>query len=231
MNNFAIKSEGDAIRRRSPLIGSIILIGVGVIFLLLNLLHVTDIRPAILSLAFAVGCAIFAGILQRNPERAWWAAIPASALLGLSAAVFIGAYAPGHLKMLAGAAELAALSLGFAVVYLLNRTRWWAIIPAGVLASLALTLAMSSVGDVPSAFFDGLFLMGIGATFLAVARTREGDRQRRWALIPARVLLVVGFFMTAARMQSLDSMRLVIPVALIVVGGWFVYEVMSRRDE
>lgn len=53
---------------------------------------------------------------------------------------------PIFLAPLAGPAFLGSIGVGFALVYLADRSHWWAIIPGGVLGTLAAVAAIDEVG-------------------------------------------------------------------------------------
>jgi hypothetical protein len=83
------------------------------------------------------------------------------------------------------------MGLGFWAVYFSQRARWWAIIPGGILITMGITSALTSAFQVADT--GGIFLMGLGITFLLVALLAK----MRWAYIPAAVLLLIGFFIGA----------------------------------
>ena len=75
-------------------------------------------------------------------------------------------------------------------MYLTGRDRWWAIIPGGVLFTLAIVSVM------PEAFLSGagsggLFFLGLALTFLLVALLAN----MRWAFWPAGVLGLLCIFL------------------------------------
>jgi hypothetical protein len=82
---------------------------------------------------------------------------------------------------------LFGIALPFLVVFLINRSRWWALIPAWVMSLLG---AVTLLADrVPGEALGAIVLWGIALPFLAVFLI---DRSRWWALIPAGVLGAVG---------------------------------------
>jgi len=157
------------------------------------------------------GMFILAGgaflILLLNGQ--WWAVIPGVVLLAIGVLVVL----PDRLEeIFGGAIFLGGIGLAFWLVYLLDRaSRWWAIIPAGVLTTLALvTVIPARIGTFDS---GGVFLLGVAATFLLVALLAS----MRWAYYPAAALTVVGLLATVSRMQIADYIG---AVALIAVGGY-----------
>jgi hypothetical protein len=113
----------------------------------------------------------------------WWAAIPGFTLAGMAASsLLLDRIGWG------GFAFLCGIGVGFWAVYLSDRQRWWAIIPGGVLLTLGFSSALSEAYNILDT--GGVFLVGLGITFLLVALLSR----KRWAFIPAAVLLLVGFF-------------------------------------
>lgn len=121
--------------------------------------------------------------------------------------------------VLGGAAFLASLGLAFAVYWQHDKEQWWALIPAGTLASLAaVTLLERIFGD--SAGW--LFLLGLAATFFALTRLKVNPQS--WAIWPAGGLALV------ALMAFVDSGSWLLPVLLIGVGGWLLLRSQGGRS-
>lgn len=82
---------------------------------------------------------------------------------------------------------LAAIGLAFAFAWRRDPSRWWAIIPAGALGSVALEAAL---GPAQGLFGGSLFLLGLAATFFALTRLRQ--YAQAWAIYPAVALAVLA---------------------------------------
>ncbi|HZJ09660.1 MAG TPA: hypothetical protein VFD39_08200 [Trueperaceae bacterium] len=177
-----------------------ILIGVGV----LALLGLTGVFRFIGGLVGAVlfGALAYYAYTQgvRRGNTAWrLAAFP---LAGLALASIL----PGAIG---GATFLASLGLAFAMYWKLDERRWWAMIPAGTLASLG---AVAFLESFMGASAGWLFLFGLAATFFALTRLRVEPQP--WAIWPAGALAVVSL------MSFTTSGSWLMPVLLIAVGGW-----------
>lgn len=142
----------------------------------------------------------------------WWAAIPGSVLLSIGVTAALPWLAPGFEGRLGGPVVLAGISLGFWLVYLRIPSNWWAIIPAGVMLTLASITLLSNENGIETA---GVFFIGLGLTFALVALLPGGALRMAWPWIPAGVLLLMGFLFIASA-QQLAS--LVLPAAMIVAG-------------
>ena len=100
----------------------------------------------------------------------------------------------------------------FVYHYLNNRERWWALIPGGVLA----TLAVVNWVELANPRYDAgwLFFLGIAATFGYLYRRPDGGERQPWAVWPA----VVGLGMALLGFVNTPLGGLVAPLALIGLG-------------
>ncbi|MDW7991827.1 MAG: hypothetical protein RMK65_06775 [Anaerolineae bacterium] len=137
------------------------------------------------------GGAAFLYVFLRNPRAQWWAAIPAFTLLGLGTAGFLP-------ERLDGVAFLGGIGLAFWVIYLTNPQHWWAIIPGGVLWTLAATSGLSEA--MGQADTGSILFLGLGLTFLLVALLAR----RNWGYIPAVLLLLLAGVLRLGLVGILD---------------------------
>ncbi|HZW04128.1 MAG TPA: hypothetical protein VFF68_09390, partial [Anaerolineaceae bacterium] len=189
-----------------------ILVGAGLIlaglFSLLDVLDILDVGSLGWALLFLGGGAAFLYVLAVNRSTYWWAAIPGFALLGLGLTIGVEELAPRLSDVLGGMFFLGSLALAFWIVYILNRSFWWAVIPAGVLTTLALVAgAEGLLGDSRA---DWVFFLGLAATFgiLSLLPVNGGQRMS-WPLWPAGALLVLAIFLM---FDAFDLAGVVIPV-------------------
>ncbi len=173
---------------------------------------------------FCLG-AVFFLLIFLNNRLNWWALIPGIILLSIGASIGVSYLAPDFAAIWGGTIILAGIGLSFAIIYLVNRTMWWAIIPAGVMLSLALMISLENY--FPDADMAGVFLTGLGLTFALVAIVPTPQGRMWWAWIPAGALVVVGLIMTAA---SGSLFKYVWPLALIIGGGALIFYTLRPRD-
>jgi len=213
-------------KRNSSMIWGIILVVAGVVFLLQSLGIVDEIGPLVFAPIFGVAGLAFVTVYLRN-KKSWWALIPGFGLLGLASMMLIDMFLPRVGTIVGAGILLGALAASFLVIYATERENWWAIIPCGVLATLAVITVLTELAP---AFDSGLLIfIGLGITFFVVALTpTAGDPSRRWALIPGGVLTVFGAILLA---DSMAVFRYVWPAVLIIVGGYMVYKTMTNRSE
>lgn len=204
---------------------SLFLIGLGALFLLnnLNLLPWDFISEEIFwGAAFGLGGLIFLGVFLNNREN-WWAVIPSFVLLGL--ALIVSEIIPPALGDLAGGVFLGMIGLAFWVIYFTHRDQWWAVIPGGVLVTLAVVATM------PNSFeglaTGGIFFLGLALTFLLVYLLPTPDGRMYWAAWPASILGIMGVMLI---LGAGDMIRFVWPVALILFGGFIIWRALRPRQ-
>lgn len=205
--------------------GLLLILGGG-LFLLqnLNVLHVGNLFWVIV---FGLIGLYILSIYFTNRAN-WWALIPGIIFIDLAFIVAVGLILPGDDNAWIGSLFLAGIGLAFWAVYLNNRSFWWAIIPGGVLFTLAIVAGISDAS--PGLDSGGIFFLGLGATFALVALLPAGEggqsRSLRWALIPALALVVMGLLLSAA---SVSLINYIWPALLILGGAYLVYLTMSSR--
>ena len=201
----------------SALVWGILLIVGGVLLLLQSLGILTQLTGLIWAAIFGVGGLVFVALFLQNSQVRWWAAIPGFALLGLAAVVGTQGLSQS-LAGWGGAIFLGALSVAFWAIYIVNRPLWWAIIPGGVLLTLAIVALIDTL--LPAVDTGTIFFLGMGLTFLLVYILPNPVGQMRWAIIPAAVMLVLAVIVG---MESYRSLQYLWPVVLILVGGYMVF--------
>ena len=123
---------------KNAMIIGILLVLFGVLSLLQNLGMAGFVGVLVWGAAFGAGGAIFLYFFLKH-DAYWWASIPAGALLGIAMTIGAEKLLPWLPDGIVGAIFLGMLGLGFLAIVLMNRSRWWAIIPGGALLSVAAT--------------------------------------------------------------------------------------------
>ena len=182
---------------------------------LLEAANVVRLTPGWVALLFAVPGLAFAWAFASSRDR-WWAAIPAGALLGLAG--LIGSTQLSWLPTEAWSASLllGGIGLGFVAVSLRTPERWWAVIPAGVLLSLAVFIGLAPGLDPMLAV--AVLMFGMAGTFVLVALLPPETGRMRWPLVPAVVLGALGTMFAFGATDLLQRMEWIWPVAVIGVG-------------
>lgn len=205
----------------SRIFWGIMLIVGGVLFLLqsLNMLLLDNLWPIVFAIPGLIFMYTF--LVERHN---WWAAIPGMTLVGLGALIAFEQIAPEARSAWGATIFLGSLALSFLAVYLRTAARqWWAIIPAGVLGTIALLVGFEPYMD--GGVFAALFMVGLAATFLLVYILPTPAGRRRWAAYPAVILAGIGvLILISATWLS----RILIPAAIIAFG---VYLILRRHDK
>jgi len=113
---------------------------------------------------------------------------------------------------------MGSIGVGFLIVYLLDRERWWAIIPGGAVLSIAIMILFAQTGSWPAVILFG----GLALSFGLVAITaRAGDRSRAWAWYPALAMVVLAVIVAST---ATPLPGILWPILLIAAGvamvGW-----------
>lgn len=205
------------------IVGGILLIAAGVLFLLQNL-GIFAVGDYLWPFLFGTGGLVFLYVFLTDRAN-WWAIIPGFTLLGLAAMMALDQFAPQVGETWGAALFLGGIGLAFWVVYLTNREHWWAVIPGGVLFTIALVSGLSSILE--GIETGGVFFLGLGLTFALLAFLPTPEGRMKWALIPAGVLLVMGLLITAATTAIINYLW---PAALILGGIYLLFRAFSSRS-
>jgi hypothetical protein len=206
--------------------GGLMLIG---LLLLLEKMHIISGAAGIFwgGILLAAGVGFGLVFLQR-PQARWWAIIPAMALLGAGASAIAGSILPRALSELSGGFFLGALGIAFFIVYATDRSRWWGIIPGGVLLTLACIAVLQGAERVAGIASGSLFFLGLGLTFLLVAILPNPVGKMQWAYIPAAVLVVMGALLGSQATAGLVGY--IWPAVLILIGVVVLIAYFFKKD-
>lgn len=172
---------------------------------------------------FAVAGVGFLYVLYQDRTR-WWAVIPGVILLAIGATIVLDSVAPGASKWVSGLIVLGGISAAFFAVYALSPLNWWALIPAGTMATLALVSVLDNIQNFDSGW---VFLAGMAATFAMVALLPERSTGRKlsWAWYPAAALAVIALIVLVS---SFEMTSVVWAVLLIGGGLLLVWRAMKK---
>ena len=203
---------------QSRLIWGLILVLAGVLFLLQEFQILGSAFEYLWVILLAAGSGAFLWIYFTKRDQ-WWAVIPGLTLLGLTLVSLedIIPFIPGG--DWTGAVFLGCIGLAFWLIYLRRQEQWWAIIPGGVLLTLALVAGLDFLSD----WSDVTFFLGMGLTFTLVALLPNQNHDTRWAYIPAGVMIVLGLALFSPIQSVINYVWPVILVGLgvyILVRNW-----------
>lgn len=163
-------------------------------------------------IVFLLGGVAFVSIFVGGQ---WWAIIPGLALAGVAGSILLPTPWDGIIM-------LAATALSFWLIYLTRRDFWWAIVPAGVLTTLAVIDYLPDNNDNQHAF---VLFLGLALTFLLLALLRH-----RWAFWPSLALALLAlFFGIPALVPYIRFMDYLWPLALLLAGFYLVFVYFRKR--
>ena len=202
----------------------VLLIAGGVLFLLQNLGILGGGLGLVLALLFAAAGVLFLYVFL-NDRANWWAVIPGCVLLSLGILIGLDELAPMVSSNLGGALVLGSISLSFWTIYFTKREYWWAIIPGGIMLTLAIITIVESVAR--ELEVGGILFLGMGATFGILSLLPNPQGRMKWPLIPAAVLLLMGVLLTAA---SASVLNYIWPTALVLAGFYLIYRSLTSKQ-
>ena len=172
----------------------------------------------------ATGFVIFGVFLLDRSE--WWPLIPAYVLwttAGLLALVELNVLRGDFLA----AYVLSSIALPFIVVFLRDRSQWWALIPAYVMLAVAAMVLLSETVLLPDAFEATFILTAIALPFVVVYLR---DRAQWWALIPAYVLLGTGIMIPLEEIGVLNDYMIPAFIMFAIALPFFVVYFRNRKQ-
>lgn len=200
--------------------GSLLILG-GVLFLLQNL-GIIPLGNIFWVVVLGLGGVFFLSFFIQSRAN-WWALIPGITLLSITTLVALEWIFPAIGDAWGGSIVLGGIALSFFLIYLVERANWWALIPGGVLLTLAATVGLERF--FPGLETAGVFFLGMGLTFGLVAALPNPQGEMRWAWIPAGILLLMGVIFMAAAGELLKYLW---PAALIIAGVFLLFRSFWR---
>ncbi len=206
--------------------GVLLILGGGLLLLTnLDILNL-NIAPLFWSIALGGAGAVFTWTFITNRES-WWAIIPGLTLLSVAASILLSLIVPKGSEALSGPIVTGGIGLSFFLIYLTQRQQWWAMIPAGVMLSVAVTAFLSALmknGELPAA---ALFL-GLSATFGTLYFSPlDGAGRQKWAIYPA--LATLGLALILLTVFTIEVMWYIWPFGLIALGIYFIVKTFKNQ--
>ena len=205
-------------RRYVSLLWGGFLIILGIALLAENLDLLGDWTVPIWSLALWAGGLLFLAVFFSERDQ-WWALIPGLVLPGIGTAVYLGerGLVAEHAV---GTIILATIGLPFLLIFLSDRSQWWALIPAFALAGSACGVFLEGTGAISDEAVAGVIVGGVSLGFLSIYFF---EREQWWALIPGGILALIALLMLLA-----TATEYILPLALILVGILLLRGVLGR---
>jgi hypothetical protein len=202
--------------------GTILIIG-GLLFLLesLGLMIIGSIWPVIFGIA-----GIFFMVTFFRDTMQWWPVIPGLTLIGLAIMIFLNTVAPKFAQNISSGIFLGCIGLSFIAILLATRgQQWWAMIPGGVLLTIAVVTSVSSYAD--GNLSGALFMLGLATTFALLYFIPFNGEKRGWAIYPFIILGVIGILILGATAQIAQYLW---PAVLIILGLYVIIKNSQRSS-
>lgn len=116
----------------------------------------------------------------------------------------------------------------FSYGYLRKKENWGFLIPAGIFVTIGAMVLFSSWRFFDDDILGSIFFLGLGLTFGLLYLIRNEENKLAWAKIPAIGLCVFAGFIYLVTADSF-FVDLIFPIALILVGGYLVYDSTRRK--
>ena len=207
----------------SRIIFGIALILLGVLFFLQSIFHIA-IGELVIAAFFVLGGGVFFYVFANNNEH-WWALIPGFTLVGIGGLIGMSALFPHFAEVYGGSFFLAMIGLSFLVIYLIHQDFWWAVIPAGVLLTLAF---VAGIGQFGGDLSGAAFFLGLAVTFGVLGLMPVGQKDK-WPWIPAGICAGLALIIAlSSGIFNNPFFAYVIPAMLLVVGVYLIVRSMHR---
>jgi hypothetical protein len=198
---------------------------IGGVLLLLDTIGIFQGGALFWTIASAVAGILFLSLYFNNNIQ-WWALFPGVIFLAISALIGLDSFLPGFQgSNLEGLIILGGIALSFLFVYLASRINWWAIIPAGIMATIAIVSVVDT--GVNGTTSGGILFLGFGLTFVLVALLPNPIGRMRWAWIPAAVLATIGIVMLVA---SENLINYIWPAGFVLLGIWLIARSVGKKQ-
>jgi hypothetical protein len=213
-------------RRVSEAVGWGIFLLLAGVFLLLKNLQVFgtwgDLAWAVIYALAGLGFLIWFFVGTEH----WWRAIPAFTLLGIGAGMLL-AWKNVELGGWAPSLILFGMALGFWAILIVRKEHWWALVPAGVLTTVAVLLGLWPRLDATGRL--AVLFTGVGLMFLLLYVLRYDEHDARWAAIPAGALLLLGVVTLVTALPLPAVVESWWPILMVLVGAVLIILGLTRR--
>jgi len=195
------------------------------LFLSLIVVMSTSVRGEWISALFLFAIALVFFFVYINNRARQWALLVTYIMFVLSIAPAMASFG-GDTAAYYGSIILFAVAVAFFVVYFRSENNWWAIIPAGVMTTLAVLAGAAIAGwinDETSGAYSFAFLMGgLAATFAIVWLKST----KPWA----KTVTIVLAIMAVASLFFVSYYEIYWPVVLILGGAYLLFTALRPKS-
>jgi hypothetical protein len=195
------------------------------LFLALTTLLVDNVGGEWVGAIFLFMVALSFFLVYLGNRTRTWALLVAYIVFVLSIAPAMASFG-GDVPAYFGVIFLLAVALPFFFIYFRSSEKnWWAIIPSGVMTTLAIIAALGIAGwirDEKTGGFSNAILMGGLAVTFAVLWLRHA---KDWA----KIVTVILALLAVASIFFASYTEIFWPVAIILVGGYLLYTALRPK--
>ncbi|HDP98070.1 MAG TPA: hypothetical protein ENN22_02670 [bacterium] len=200
--------------------GLIVVFGLFLLLVTTDVINISVNTAWVFGILFVFGFLICAGLYFSMHQTQFWPLIPGITSLGL--AILILSNEIGIRSEVGAGIFMLFLGLSFFSIAILHSEHWWAIIPGGMIASIALVIFFGDLQGV------GLMFLGMGGTFLALYFVLLNKPEKHWwPLIPGGILAFMG--MLFLFFGPVEFGEYILPVALIVLGAFLIIKHLKQE--
>jgi hypothetical protein len=201
-------------KSKGLLIGGGVII-IGLLALITNLNLITFGTKIFWIIIFAGAGFLLASIYYRDASK-WGVLIPAGILWAIALTIGL-TIIPGVSGEIFWTVLLFGFGLSFICIYIKFKEQWWAIIPGGVLITIAAMTFLVEMRWLDGEYWMFIFFLGLGLTFGFLYLVRDKENKLFWAQYPAAALLLISFLNLLFTDGSLIA-GILFPAALILLG-------------
>lgn len=191
----------------------------GVFFLLINFQVIPvsgEIHNRVLSILFFIIGIVFA-FFQGAGRGLFWLIIPAGVAFTIGIITVIDGI-DNLFSVFALSIFCLGLAVTFLLVFLLRKTEWWALLPAGALTGISAWIFLSSIQPVIG-FHPVALIFFVGTAFVAIYFFSVQKKKMRFALITG--LIIVGSAIIYYFIVVFNEYVLLWPILLVALGILF----------
>ena len=201
---------------------------IGIMALLVNLGVLGDIEEIVGSLFFFVIAYLFIRLYKKQKTN-WWAAIPATFCAALGLIILLQNFSSLQDEW-SGALLLMSGAFVFGFLYVQDTDKWWAAIPAGAFFTLGCIVLIDAFNLLDNGLEGSVLFLGLGLTFIFLYLQRNAENKLGWAIWPGGFLSFFAVFVYFQTAEWMDG-SFILPVLLILVGGFLIFKASRKKSE
>jgi hypothetical protein len=189
---------------------------------LLALIELGILQDSFIATYVLTAIAIPFVVVYVRSRSQWWALIPAYVLLAIAVMLWLeewGILEDGFIATFV----LTSIALPFIVIFVRDRNRWWALIPAYTLLAVGIMVGLIEMNVLDDLLIPAYVFFAIALPFIAVY---VRNTKHWWALIPAGIMIFMGLAFLIAE----GGAQFIAAAAMIVIGVWMLARGFLRRE-